>query len=163
MPEQDDPTESVPGEPDLFPEQELDEVVTRAPLTAKRVAIVGVRMVAGVVGLGVAVATVAASVLLPLPTVSSTAPSVLVTPVPTAQQLVCAGSVLRLADDTGQGATTSSAIGLPSVRSDSSSGAVDSVPLSQSDARTTSAAAAATVFGRRSSGLQSRSVGVSRI
>jgi len=136
MTEQDDPTESVPGEPDLFLEQEVEEVVTRAPLTAKRVAIVGVRMVAGVVGLGVAVATVAASVLLPLPTVSSTAPSVLVTPVPTAQQLVCAGSVLRLADDTGQGATTSSAIGLPSVRSDSSSGAVDSVPLSQSDAST---------------------------
>ncbi len=146
MSEPDDVTGSMPVEPDLFPEQEVEEVVTRTPLTAKRVAVVGVRMVAGAVGLGVAVATVAASVLLPLPTVSSTAPSVLVTPVPTAQQLVCPGSVLRLADDTGQGATTASAIGLPSLSSDSSSGAVDSVPLTQSDASTGGTAAAPTVI-----------------
>ncbi len=123
-----------------------DEVAQRAPLTAKRVAIVGVRMVAGVVGLGVAVATIAASVVLPLPTFSSTPPSVLVTPVPTAQQLVCAGSVLRLSDDTGQEATTSSAIGRPVTRSASSSGSVDSNPLEQSDASTGGTAAAPLVI-----------------
>lgn len=122
--------------PDLFPEQDDEQVATRAPLTARRVALVGVRLVAGAVGLGVAAATVAASVLLSLPTVSSTPPSALVTPVPTAQQLVCPGAVLRLADDTGQGATTSSALGAPTTSASSSSGSVARSPLEQSDAST---------------------------
>ena len=119
------------AEPDLFPEQEDEVVATREPLTARRVAIVGVRLVAGVVGLGVATVTIAASVLLPLPTVSSTPPSTLVTPVPTAQQQVCPGAVLRLADDTGQGATTSSALGVPTTSSASSSGSVTRTPSAE--------------------------------
>ena len=116
------PPAPPPREPDLFPEQEDEVVTTREPLTARRVALVGGRFVAGVVGLGVAAVTVAASVLIPLPTVSSTPPSTLVTPVPTAQQQVCPGAVLRLADDTGQGATTSSALGTPTTSAASSSG-----------------------------------------
>ncbi|MDP3208446.1 MAG: DUF5719 family protein, partial [Rhodoglobus sp.] len=120
----------------IFDDEVPEEVAARAPLTVKRVAIVGARVVTGVVGLGVAIVTIGASVLLPLPTVSSTPPSVLVTPVPTAQQLVCGGAVLRLSDDTGQEATTSSAIGRPVTQSASSSGAVDSHPLELSDAST---------------------------
>jgi hypothetical protein len=131
---------------DVFPEQEPEEVASRSPLTARGVALVGVRVAAGVVGLGVAVVTIGAASLLPLPTVSSTPPSVVVTPVPTAQQLVCPGSVLRLADDTGQGATTSSAIGEPSTRFASSSGAVDTNALDQSDASTGGTASAPTVI-----------------
>ncbi|HOB57420.1 MAG TPA: DUF5719 family protein [Rhodoglobus sp.] len=140
-------TELPPAaQPDLFPEQEDEVVATREPLTARRVAIVGVRLVAGVVGLGVATVTIAASVLLPLPTVSSTPPSTLVTPVPTAQQQVCPGAVLRLADDTGQGATTSSALGVPTTSSASSSGSVTRSPLQQSDASTGGTAAAPVVI-----------------
>lgn len=140
-------SETVPtGEPDLLPEQEDEVVETRTPLTARRVAIVGVRMVAGVVGLGVAGAAIVASAILPIPTVTSTPPSVLVLPVPTAQQLVCPGAILRLADDTGQGATTASAIGRPTTRSASSSGSVDSNPLAQSDASTGGTAAAPSVI-----------------
>lgn len=140
------PPAPPPREPDLFPEQEDEVVTTREPLTARRVALVGGRFVAGVVGLGVAAVTVAASVLIPLPTVSSTPPSTLVTPVPTAQQQVCPGAVLRLADDTGQGATTSSALGTPTTSAASSSGSVSRIPLEQSDASTGGTASAPLVI-----------------
>lgn len=120
----------------FFPEQEELSSEERAPLTARGIAIVGGRVATGVVGIAVAALAITASGLLPLPTVSSEAGSQLVTPVPTAQQLVCSGSFLRLADDTGQGATTSSAIGRAVVASGSSTGSVDAAPLEQSDAST---------------------------
>jgi hypothetical protein len=120
-----------------FPEQHDDDVPTkRAPVTARRVVIAGARVVAGAVGIGVAVVTIAASALVQWPTVSSVPPSLVVVPVPTAQQLVCSGGLLRLADDIGQGATTSSAIGAPGIRYSSSSGSVDVTYLEQSDAST---------------------------
>lgn len=134
-----------PEEPDIFPEEE-EERRERRPVTARGVAVVGVRVVAGAIGIGVAAAALAASALMPLPTISATPASQLVTPVPTAQQLVCSGSILRLADDAGQGATQASAIGGPTVRYDSSSGAVDSTPLEQSDAATGGTAQAPAVI-----------------
>ncbi|MEP6479799.1 MAG: DUF5719 family protein [Rhodoglobus sp.] len=102
--------------------------------TLKGAAIVGVRLVAGVVGIGVAGVVIAAATFVPLPGIHSTPSGLVVTPVATGQQLVCAGSLLRLADDTGQGATTSSALGRASVRFDASAGAVDTSPLATSDA-----------------------------
>jgi hypothetical protein len=132
----DEPTGEALLRDDIFPEQDDVEVKTKRPITARGAAIVGVRVVAGLVGIGVALTTVAASTLLPLPTVGPTPASELVTPVPTAQQLVCPGSVLRLSDETGQGATTPSPLGTATADFVSSSGSVDVVPLDQSDAGT---------------------------
>jgi hypothetical protein len=120
----------------LFPE-DLPEQEPKRRVTAKGAAMVSARVVAGLVGIGVAAATIAASALAPLPSVTFTPASERIIPVPTAQQLVCAGSVLRLADDQGEGATTPSAIaGRPSVEYGASAGPVDGTPLEQSDAAT---------------------------
>lgn len=138
MPDQDDD--------DIFPEQEDDLPEPRKPVTARGVAIVSARVVTGLIGAGIAVVTIAASALLPLPSIRSTPPSLLVTPVPTAQQLVCPGAVLRLADESGAGATTASAIGQPDTRYFSSTGSIDASPLTESDASTGGGASAPTVI-----------------
>lgn len=120
----------------LFPEDDVDLPVKRQ-LTVRGVAIVGARVVTGVVGLGVAALAIGATSLLPLPSVRSEPASVVVTPVPTAQQVVCAGAVLRLSDETGQGATIPSPVGSgPTLDYAASAGEVDAVPLEQSDAGT---------------------------
>jgi hypothetical protein len=120
----------------LFPDDEPEPVVKRQ-VTVRGIAIVGARVVTGVVGIGVAAVTIGAAALLPLPTVQSQPTGIVVSPVPTAQQLVCAGAVLRLSDDTGQGATIPSPVGVgPLVDYDASAGEVDAVPLGQSDAGT---------------------------
>lgn len=134
-----------PEEPDIFPEQQ-EEIRDKRVITARGVAVVGVRAVAGAVGIGVAAAAIIASALLPIPTVRSVPPSQLITPVPTAQQLVCSGAILRLSDESGAGATQASAIGGATVRFDSSSGAVESTPLEQSDAGTGGASEAPSVI-----------------
>lgn len=103
-------------------------------ITARGVAIVGIRVVAGLIGIGVAAVTIAATTLIPLPSIRSTPPGELVTPVATGQQLLCPGAVLRLADEAGQGATSPSALGQAVVRYAASSGAVEAIPLAQSDA-----------------------------
>lgn len=138
MPDQD--------EDDIFPEQEDDLPEARKPVTARGVAIVSARVVTGLIGVGIAVVTIAASALIPLPSIQSTPPSLLVTPVPTAQQLVCPGAVLRLADESGAGATTASAIGQPDTRYFSSTGSIDASPLTESDASTGGSASAPTVI-----------------
>jgi hypothetical protein len=129
---------------ELFPE-EIEGRSPRSPVTAKSVAIVGARVVAGAVGVAVAALAIGAATFVPLPTVQATAPSILVTPVPTAQQLVCPGGILRLAEDSGAQATVSSAIGEPRIRSAASSGEVSELPLDGSDAGTGGTAAAPTV------------------
>ncbi|WP_411699977.1 DUF5719 family protein [Conyzicola sp.] len=123
---------------DDYPVDENEAAAPKAKITAKSAAIVGVRVVAGTVGIAVALATIAGATFLPIPTVGTTPASVDVTPVPTAQQLVCPGALLRLGDETGQSATTASPIGTPTVRFGSTSGGDDvSVsPLQQSDAGT---------------------------
>ena len=129
-----------------FPEQDELESRERRTVTVKDIAVVGARSVAGLVGIGVAAATIAAAVLLPLPSVGSIPTSVTVIPVPTAQQLVCAGSVLRLADDTGEGATTVSALGRPDLRSAASLGQVSTTPVEVSDASTGGTSSAPSVI-----------------
>lgn len=137
-----EPTGDLVERDDFFPEQEDDYVQTRKPVTARGVAIVGARVVTGLVGIGIAAATIAASVLVPLPGIRVVPPSTVITPVPTAQQLVCPGAVLRLSDETGQGATTVSAIGRPDVDYVSSTGSIDATPLTASDASTGGTSAA---------------------
>jgi hypothetical protein len=78
--------------------------------------LVSARLVTGLVGVGVAVVTVGAATLLPLPTVSSSggdpdASGTRVTPVAAGQQLVCPGPVLRLGDTTGADASTANTVG----------------------------------------------------
>lgn len=141
----DEPTgESVSGD-DIFPDQDELETRVRRPITAKGVALAGARAAVGLVGIGVAAVTIAGSALLPLPTITATPPSSLITPVPTAQQLVCPGAILRLSDDSGAGATVVSAIGRASVSSQATSGVVDSTPVQNSDADSGGSAAAPTV------------------
>lgn len=132
----DEPTGDEFADDPAFPEQDEPETEARRGVTAKGVVVAGARTVAGLVGIGVAAVTIAAAVLLPLPTISSTPASMLVTPVPTAQQLVCAGSVLRLADDSGEGATTVSALGSPDLRAEASEGRVSTTAVEVSDAST---------------------------
>ena len=102
--------------------------------TAKGAAIVGVRVLAGTVGIAVAAAAIVAAALVPIPTVSQAPVPVTVTPVPTAQQLVCPGSLFQLGDETGQDATTASSIGAASVAFDSTSGSVTASPLADATA-----------------------------
>jgi hypothetical protein len=78
-------------------------------------AVASARVAAAAIGLGVGVVVVGAAALLPLPTVGIDAPSVEVTPVPTAQQLVCPGGVLRLGDESGADADTAVSLGTPAV------------------------------------------------
>ncbi len=126
--------DDIPAElPPIFEDDAYVEP-TKPKATLKGAAIVSVRIVAGLVGLAVAGASIAAATILPLPVIRSTPPSKLVTPVATGQQLVCAGSLLRLADARGQGATISSPLGNADVRSDASVGTVSSTPIAQSDA-----------------------------
>ena len=123
-----DPRTSIephrPIEPvgDDFPVDDAEAPAAKAKITARGAAIVGVRVVAGTVGLAIALAAIAGATFLPIPSYTATPPSVEVTPVPTAQQLVCPGALLRLGDETGQSATTASSLGAPSLRSGASAG-----------------------------------------
>ena len=131
---------------DPIEEHDVPEPVVKSRPTVRGAALAGARVVAGLVGVGVAVVTIGAAGLVPLPVVRSTPPSVLVTPTPTAQQLVCPGAVLRLADETGEGATTVSAIGQPIVDHEASAGPVEATAFAQSDAATATAAQAPTLI-----------------
>lgn len=96
--------------------------------------LIGARALTGVIGIAVAVAAIAAATLLPLPTIGTPAPSVAVTPVPAAQQLVCPGSVLRLGDESGANATQTSAIGSPTTTRAATSGTLETRVLADTDA-----------------------------
>jgi hypothetical protein len=101
--------------------------------TARGAAIVGARVVAGTVGMAAAAAAILAAAFAPLPTVQQGLQPVVVTPVPAAQQLVCPGGVLRLGDESGQGATTAGALGDAETRFASTTGDVESARLAGSD------------------------------
>ena len=103
---------------------------------ARRVALVGLRVVAGTVGVAAAVAVIAVVGLVPLPTHAITPPTVVVTPVPADQARLCAGGLLRLGDETGQNAGTASSIGAPSVRGGAIGAALQGSELGTSDAGT---------------------------
>ena len=117
-------TDPTPEEitPEPVDDTEPESPTPRGP---RRGAIVGARVVTGTVGLGVAALAIAAAGLLPIPTLSATPASETVTPVPTAQELVCAGGILRLGDETGQDAETATSIGRPTVTSAASSGELE--------------------------------------
>lgn len=131
---------------------------------AKRAALVGLRLASGVIGVAVAAATVAAVGLLPLPAVGITPPAVEVTPAPADQLRVCAGTALRLGDETGQNADVPQALDVASVRADAVGTTLDQSPIAASDAGTGGTAAAPQVLsvapadGAALSGAQSQEV-----
>ena len=83
----------------------------RTPVTARGAALASARAVGGAIGVGVGVVAVLVAVFVPLPAIQSSPASVTVTPEPTAQQLVCAGSLLRLGNASGEDATTATSLG----------------------------------------------------
>ena len=89
---------------------------------SRAAALMGARVAAGIVGLGVAAAAIAGAGLLPLPTLRAEPPSVNVEPEPTAQEIVCPGGLLRLGDEIGQNASSATSIGQPIVAVGSSVG-----------------------------------------
>jgi hypothetical protein len=115
---------------------------TVPPRNRRAAALVGLRIAAGAVGIGVAVVAIAAAGLAPIPSFQSVPPRTVVTPVPAPQELVCPGAILRLGDELGQDATTPRAIGSPLIDFGSPSAVVDSSAVTQSDAGTGGTSAA---------------------
>ncbi|MFF1571840.1 DUF5719 family protein [Leifsonia sp. NPDC058292] len=76
------------------------------------IARVSIRLVSGVIGVGVAGVVVAGATILPIPSVQAPVPVSTVKPVPADQQRVCPGPLLALAADAGA-ATAATAFGSP--------------------------------------------------
>lgn len=89
---------------------------TRGP-GARRFVVAGARGVLGLFGVGIAAASLAAATFLPLPTLGTGPSSTIVKPVPSAQQRICAGPILRLGNESGQDATTAISVGRARVTS----------------------------------------------
>ncbi len=113
---------------------------------ARRVALLSLRLVAGTVAVVAAAATVAAVGLIPITTAGITPPGVVVSPVPADQVRVCAGSALRLGDESGENADIPISIGVPSVRADAVGSTLDQEPISDTDASTGGTSAAPQVL-----------------
>lgn len=92
------------------------------------IARVSMRVVGGVIGLGVAGIAIAGASLLPLPSFQVAAPVSTVKPVPADQQRVCPGPLLALAADAGA-ATTASPFGAPTFTYGADGGSVDTRTL----------------------------------
>jgi hypothetical protein len=135
-----DPTGQVFVEADDAPTTPLEAPVKRGAL--RTATVISGRVVLGFVALAAVVALVGAAVLIPFPSVRSSAVSTVVTPVPTTRQLVCPGGLLRLASASGKGATTVSAIGVPRIASAAQPGNVVVSPFAITDAGTSGGTAA---------------------
>lgn len=101
--------------------------------TARGVVVAGARVLGGVIGLAAVAATVVAATLLPLPEYRTPPPAASVTPVPAAQQRVCAGPLLRLGDETGAGASVASAVGSPQLRHYATGGTAQTGHIASTD------------------------------
>ena len=123
-----------PGFAEITPEVDDDTPAKRRP-TLRGALVVGARTTSGLIGVAAAAAVVIAAATLPMPSWSTTAPSMVVTPEAASTRLVCTGAPLRLADDTGADASTASAIATPTtvVAGD---GPVAVEPVAQSNAGT---------------------------
>lgn len=95
--------------------------------TKRGIAVAGARIGVGVAGIAIAVATVAASGLLDVPSVVTPVPSTVVTPQPDQQARVCPGPLFTLAEDSSK-ASAATSVG----RADAVYGAADahSAPVS---------------------------------
>jgi hypothetical protein len=144
---------------------------TRRPRSAKAAAIVGARVVVGLIGIGTAAVVILGATFVDVPSITAQPPSVVVVPVSTAQQLTCPGPLLRLSDVSGAAASSVFTLGQAITRFSSSSGSIQQSLISASDAETGEAATAPLVLSAapdvqspqslvRMSGAQSQSVSV---
>lgn len=111
-----EPTGSEADEPSSLeaPEHDVpDESAAKPPrrIGARGVITIGARGIIGLLGVGVAVAAVIAATAVTGPSYRVTPPAASVIPVPAAQQRVCPGPLLRLGDESGQGATVATSVG----------------------------------------------------
>lgn len=128
-------------EPDIAPPEDPEDQV-RASSVLRTATVVSARVVIGIIAVAVAGATVAAAVLLPLPSIRVAVPRSIVTPVPTAEQLVCPGGALQLSDASGADASRSSALGRADVTATATGSGLDRKALAASDAGTGGTASA---------------------
>ncbi len=108
----------------------------RQRVDVRALAILLGRLSAGVITAWLAIAAIGGATIAEIPTLTVTPPSAVVAPVPAPQQLVCAGAFLRLADDSGQGASSTSPISRPSTRYLSTVGNASVVPIPESESGT---------------------------
>jgi len=94
--------------------------------TKRRVALVGARVTAGLIGVVAVVALTGAALLVPWPAMVAAVPSTMVTPVASDQQRVCPGPLLTLAEDSTQADAATSVGGFTTVYSARASGAAAS-------------------------------------
>jgi len=141
-----DPTGQVFVEADDVAQTPIeDDAPKRGAL--RTAGVISGRIVLGCVAVAAVAVVVGAAILIPLPSVRSSAVSTVVTPVPTTRQLVCPGGLLRLASASGKGATTASAIGSPRVVSAAQPGDVIDNPFGITDAGTAKGPAAPMLLG----------------
>lgn len=166
-----DPPDATHSDPEVAAREDAQhaEVVRAAAVSragARRAAILGLRLVAGVVALGAAAATVAAVGLIPFPSMGIEPPSATVTPVPADQVRACAGGALRLGDETGADADTPVRVGQPALRSDAVGSTLQRSSTAKSDAGDGGSPAAPQVLridpadGSDLAGAQSQAVAV---
>jgi Family of unknown function (DUF5719) len=140
MPESTDPTGEVFVEADDESPVPPEERERRGAL--RTAGVISARVVLGAVSAGAIVVLVGAAILLPLPSLTTRPTSTVVTPVPTVQQLVCPGGLLRLGSASGSGATTVSALGSARTVSAAVPGSVLASAFANSDAGTAGGPAA---------------------
>lgn len=99
-------------------EEAPEELATEpAPAPKGRSAVVvGARMLTGAVGVAVAALAIAGATWLPLPTIGGDVRALEVQPTAAGQERVCAGSLLRFGDESGQDARALASIGAPDIR-----------------------------------------------
>lgn|GEM_PF-258266 len=112
------------------------EPPARRRVDVRALAVLLARLSAGVVAAWIAIAMVGAATIVDIPRYRAQPPHVRVTPVPAVQQLVCPGAFLRLADDSGQDASSTSPIARPTARYVSTGGEAEAAPLTASEAGT---------------------------
>lgn len=102
--------------------------------TKRRVAVLGARYAAGLIGIAVVVVAVGGAAIVPWPTVVHDAPSTLVTPVASDQLRVCPGPLLTLAEDSTQADAATSVGPFTAVYAASGTGSGwDEVPVERTD------------------------------
>ena len=102
--------------------------------TKRRVAVLGARYAAGLIGIGIVVVAVGGAAIVPWPTVVTPAPSTLVTPVASDQMRVCPGPLLTLAEDSTQADAATSVGSYTAVYAARGAGSVaDEVPVDRTD------------------------------
>ena len=102
--------------------------------TKRRVAVLGARYAAGLIGIAVVVVAVGGAAIVPWPSIVSEPPSTLVTPVASDQLRVCPGPLLTLAEDSTQADAATSVGPYTAVYAARGTGSgADEVPVERTD------------------------------